>query len=93
MVMCIGAHFHYTESQVSPIINGCLNTVNYDSNTQLLWKLSDRTKFKNLIKEALGDPGNKDRPKIVDWLEVNPASIMKHPYVVACVHHGGANSY
>jgi hypothetical protein len=36
--MCMGAHFHYTESQVSAIINGFLNTVNCDSNTRFfLW--------------------------------------------------------
>jgi hypothetical protein len=79
----MGAHFHYTESQVSAIINGFLNTVNCDSSTRFFRRLSDRTKFKNVIEEALKDPRNKDRFKIVDWLEVNPAS----------VHHGGANSY
>jgi hypothetical protein len=92
-MMCMGTHFHYTESQVNAIINGFLSAANHDSNTQLLWKLSDKAKFANLIEEALKDPRDKDRFRIVDWLEVDPASIMKHPNVVAYIHHGGANSY
>jgi hypothetical protein len=91
--MSMGTHFHYTESQVNAAINGFLSAIIHDSNTQLLWKLSDKAKFEDQIEEGLKDPRDKDRFKIVDWLEADPASIMKHPNVVAYVHHGGANSY
>ena len=90
VVMCMGTHFHYTESQVTAIANGFLGAINHNSNIQFLWKLSDKAKFENLIKGVLED---KERFRIVDWIEANPASIMKHPNVIAYIHHGGANSY
>jgi len=93
VVMYMGTHFHYTESQVKAIIGGFLGGINHDSNTQLLWKLSDKSKFESLIEETLKDTRDKERFKIVDWLEADPASIMKHPNIIAYIHHGGANSY
>ena len=45
-----------------------------------------------MIEEALKNPRDKDRFRIVDWLEADPASIMKHLNVVACIYHGGATS-
>lgn len=93
VLMCMGTHFHFSESQVKAIIDGFLSAVNHDSNTQFLWKLPGQSKFENLMKEALKNPRDKERFKIVEWLDADPASIMKHPNVVAWVHHGGANSY
>ena len=93
VVMCMGTHVYYTESRVKAVINGFLGGINHDSNTQFLWKLSEKSKFESLIEETLKDPRDKDRFKIVDWLEADPASIMKHPNVIAYIHHGGANSY
>ena len=93
VMMCMGTHFHYTESQVKAVISGFLSAVGHDSNTQFLWKLSDKLKFEHLIEEVLKHPRDKERFKIVDWLEADPISIMKHPNVVAYIHHGGANSY
>ena len=89
----MGTHFYYTESQVKAIINGFLSGINHDSNTQILWKLSDKSKFEGLIEDELKDPRDKERFKIVEWFEVDPASIMKHSNVIAYIHHGGANSY
>ena len=93
VMMCMGTHFHHTESQVKAVISGFLSGINHDSDTQLLWKLSNKSNFEGLIEEALKDPRDKERFKIVDWFEADPASIMKHPNVIAYIHHGGANSY
>ena len=93
VMMCMGTHFHYTESHVKAVISGFLSGINHDSDTQLLWKLSDKSKFEGLIEEALRDPRDRERFKIVDWFEADPASIMKHPNVIVYIHHGGANSY
>ena len=46
-----------------------------------------------MTKSPLKDPRDKERFKIVDWLEADPASIMKHPNVIAYIHHGGANTF
>ena len=93
VIMSMGTHFRYTKSQVKAIINGFLSGINHDSNTQFLWKLSDRSELESLIEEVLKDPRDKERFKIVDWFEADPALIMKHPNVIAYIHHGGANSY
>lgn len=93
VLMCMGTHFHYSESQVKAVIKGFLGAVARDSNTQFLWKLSGKHKFEKLIDDALRDPRDRERFKIVDWLDADPASIMKHPNMIAWVHHGGANSY
>jgi hypothetical protein len=58
-----------------------------------LWEVSDKSRFGDLLEEALKDPRDGDRFKISEWLEADPTSIMKHPNVVAWIHHGGANSY
>jgi hypothetical protein len=86
MVACAGTHFHHTESRVNVVIDGFLSAANHDSDTQFF-------KFENVTEEALKNPRDNDRFRIVDWLEAEPASIMKHQKVVACIYHGGANSY
>ena len=93
VVMCMGTLFTYSESQVRAVINGFLIAANCHSDIQFLWKLSNKSKFEDLIEELLKDPVDKEKFRIVDWIEADPASIMKHPNVVAFVHHGGANSY
>ena len=62
---------------------GFLSAVARGSDAQLLWKLLNRSGFEDFLEEVLKDPMEAD----------SPASIMKHPNVVAWVHHGGANSY
>jgi hypothetical protein len=93
VLMSMGTHFHYSESQVEAVIQGFLNSVNHGSDTQLLWKLPDKPKFENVIKEALRDRRDRERFRIIEWFDADPASVMKHPSVVAWIHHGGANSY
>ena len=93
VLVCMGTHFHYSESQVKAVVLGFLSAVAHGSDTQLLWKLPNKSQFEDLFEEVLKDPRDRDRFRIVDWLEADPASIMKHPNVVAWVHHGGANSY
>ena len=93
VVMCMGSHFRYSESQVKAVVDGFLSAVDHDSNTQFLWKLPEKSKHDDLIAEALKNPRDRDRFRIANWLTVDPTSIMKHPNVVAWIHHGGANSY
>jgi len=89
----MGTHFFFTEAQVKAVVNGFLGVLNHDSDVQFLWKLPNKARFEDQIEETLRDTGDKERFRIVDWIEADPASIMKHPNVVAYVHHGGANSY
>lgn len=93
VLVCMGSHFKFSESQVKGVIHGLLSGAPRDSNTQFLWKLPNKAEFEDLVEEALKDPNDRDRFKIVDWLDADAASIMKHPNVIVWVHHGGANSY
>ena len=93
VLMCMGTHFHYSASQVKATLEGFLGAVSHGPDTQFLWKLPGKSDFEGLIEEVLRNPRDRNRFKIVSWLEADPASIMKHPNVVAWIHHGGANSY
>jgi len=93
VIMCMGTHFSYSESQAKAVIDGFLGAVDHGSNIQFLWKLRNKSRFENFINEALKNPRDKERVRIVNWFDADPTSIMNHPNVVAYIHHGGANSY
>lgn len=61
----------------------------------VLWKLKrdQGTPLDESLTDTLGDALNKDRMKIVEWLEVDPAHLLMLEGVVVSVHHGGANAY
>lgn len=71
---------------------------------QVLWKLKQQassyedasaedTAQNDEINEILGHDIAQGRVRIRAWLEPEPIEIMKTGFVVASVHHGGANSY
>jgi len=93
VMMCMGTHFRYTESQVRAVVSGFLSAVDHDCGIQFLWKLSGKEMFQSLIDELLADPRDRERFKIVDWIQADPFAVMKHPNVIVSIHHGGANSY
>ena len=93
VMMCMGTHYHYTESQVRAIVDGFLGAVGHDSRIQFFWKLSGKDRFEGVIDGLLANPKDRERFRIVDWIDADPAAVMDHPNVVASIHHGGANSY
>ena len=93
VMMCMGTHYHYTQSQVRAVINGFLSAVESNPRIQLFWKLSGRDKFEGVIEELLTDPKDRERFRIVDWIDADLAAVMDHPNVIVSIHHGGANSY
>ena len=58
-----------------------------------LLKFHEKAKFQHILDEELGSEQVKARFRIVDWIGADPVEVMKYNNVVACVHHGGANSY
>lgn len=87
----MGAHLTYTDTQVRAILRGFLTTL--DPKTRVLWKLPRHFSFKDIIDELLPEIEDKERFMIVDWIPVDPFSIMTHRNVLTLIHHGGANSY
>ena len=93
VMMCMGTHYCYTESQVRAVVNGFLGAVDRDSGIQFFWKLSGKDEFEDLIEELLANPRDRERFRIVDWIHADPAAVMNHSNVIVSIHHGGANSY
>lgn len=93
VMMCMGTHYHYTESQIHAVIDGFLSAVSRDSSIQFFWKLSAKDRFEGVIDKLLANPKDRERFRIVDWIDADPAAVMEHPNVVVSIHHGGANSY
>ena len=93
VMMCMGTHYHYSESQVRAVINGFLGAVDHDSGLPFFWKLSGRDRFESVLEELLANPKDQERFRIVDWIHADPAAVMNHPNVIVSIHHGGANSY
>jgi UDP:flavonoid glycosyltransferase YjiC (YdhE family) len=91
VLMSMGTHFTYTRAQVRAVLRGFL--IALDQKTRVLWKLPRNSSFNDIIDELLPGIEDKERFKIVDWIPVDPFSIMTHRNVMAFVHHGGANSY
>lgn len=91
VLMSMGTHFTYTQAQVRAILRGFLTALN--PKTRVLWKLPRQSSFKDIIDELLPEAEDKEQFMIVDWIPVDPYSIMTHRNVVTLVHHGGANSY
>ena len=91
VLMSMGTHFTYTETQVRAVLRGFLTAL--DPKTRVLWKLPRLSSFKDIIDELLPGTEDKERFMIVDWIPVDPFSVMTHKNVVTLIHHGGANSY
>ena len=91
VLMSTRTHFTYTKAQVRAVLRGFL--IPLDTKTRMLWKLPRHSSFNDIIDELLPGIGDKERFMIMDWIPVDPFSIMTHKNVVALVHHGGANSY
>lgn len=91
VLMSMGTHFTYTKAQVRAVLRGFLTAL--DPKTRVLWKLPHHSSFNDVINELLPGVEDKERFMIVDWIPVDPFSIMTHRDVMALVHHGGANSY
>lgn len=91
VLMSMGTHFTYTRAQVRAVLRGFLTAL--DFKTRVLWKLPQHSSFKDIIDELLPGAEDKGRFMILDWIPVDPFSIMTHKNVVTLVHHGGANSY
>lgn len=85
VMMCMGTHYHYTESQVRAVINGFLGAIDSNSRIQFFWKLSGRVSFEGMIGELLANPRDRQRFRIVDWIDADPAAVMAHPNLVTGV--------
>ena len=86
IMMCMGTHFSYSESQTRNIIRAFIaGTLPTD---QVLWKMRNKAKLQHVIDEELENESVKERFRIVEWIDADPGEVMKHKNVVVYVHHG-----
>ncbi|TRM59469.1 hypothetical protein BD626DRAFT_508407 [Schizophyllum amplum] len=91
VVMVLGSHIDYYESQARRVLEGLLGGAGQDR--QVLWKVKEVEQLKGVFDEMLRGEKNPGRVRIVKWLDAAPARVVEHENVVCYVHHGGANSY
>ena len=60
---------------------------------QVLWKLNCAGITDALIYTKLGKYLDSGRVRITEWLDSEPASVVRHPNIAVSVSHGGANSF
>ena len=74
VLMSIGTRFVHTQAQVRAILRGFLTAL--DLEMRVLWKLPHHSLFKDIIGELLPGAEDKEQFMIVDWIPVDPFSIM-----------------
>ncbi|KAI0976908.1 hypothetical protein F4678DRAFT_128756 [Xylaria arbuscula] len=88
----LGSLFTYSEHHATTMALA-LEEVLAKTDVQVLWKIApaeDVPEDFTLPAQKLIDQG---RLRVTKWLTVSPASILDTGYIVASVHHGGANCY
>lgn len=63
------------------------------TNVQVLWKFNKHGDYSDDLFTSLKPHLDSGRLKMEKWLTVDPASLLTSGYIVASVHHGGANCY
>lgn len=65
----------------------------YKTNVQIIWKFKKFTDFSDDYLKPVAPFLKSDRLRIVNWLNVDPTSLLNTGNIIASVHHGGSNCY
>ncbi|KAL7421422.1 hypothetical protein Q5752_004308 [Cryptotrichosporon argae] len=84
VLVSLGSHWRLTLEQAREVRAALDALLETRKGVQVLWKL-----------QLLGEDRvpSSDRLRVVDWLEADPAAIVRHENAVCSVSHGGSNSY
>jgi len=95
VIVNFGSHISFKKDYCASLARGLGTALQKHSKLRVLWKLKLQpgTSLDVDIIDALGPAWAEQRVKIVEWLDVSPATLLALPGVVASVHHGGANAY
>ncbi|KAF5319763.1 hypothetical protein D9758_018848 [Tetrapyrgos nigripes] len=85
----LGSHVISNADHIRELGGGLRILLSKFSDVQILWKIIADGE----VQAALTEVVDGYRMKVVDWLQVDPHSILYHPDVICSVHHGGANSF
>jgi hypothetical protein len=63
------------------------------TDVQMLWKFKKFGDFSDEYLRPITPYIDNGRLRLVNWLNVDPASLLNTGDIVASVHHGGSNCY
>lgn len=89
----LGTHFNSEEMPAVELAKGIDMVLNTVKNVQILWKLKFDWQNSNAFKKVLSGYIEAGDVLIVNWLDVDPVSILQTGCITTAVHHGGANSF
>ncbi|KAK0196224.1 putative UDP-glucoronosyl and UDP-glucosyl transferase [Armillaria mellea] len=92
MLVNLGTHAVFDENNACQLAKALRIVLDHDRSIQVLWKVKAHDDVKASLHDILGSDMAKGRVRIVDWLDVEPLAILRHPNLVCTVNHGGANS-
>ncbi len=95
VVVNFGSHYAPGRRHRESLAKGLGLVLNKYRDLRVIWKLKrdQGTPIGDSLTSELGNAWNEGRVKIVEWLEIEPAHLLKQKGVVVSVHHGGANAY
>lgn len=92
MLVNLGTHAVFDEDNTCQIATALHILLGHDRYVQVIWKLKAHDDVQTSLRDILGIYMEKGRVRIVDWLDVEPLAILRHPNLICTVNHGGANS-
>ncbi|PBK62377.1 UDP-Glycosyltransferase/glycogen phosphorylase [Armillaria solidipes] len=92
MLVNLGTHAVFDEDNTCQIATALHILLGHDRYVQVIWKLKVHDDVQTSLRDILGIYMEKGRVRIVDWLDVEPLAILRHPNLICTVNHGGANS-
>ncbi|KAI3340727.1 hypothetical protein F4824DRAFT_452008 [Ustulina deusta] len=89
----LGSLFTYSEHHATTMALALEEVLAKKTDVQVLWKMAKAEDVPDNYTLPVKNIIDQGRLKVTNWLTVSPASILDTGYVVASVHHGGANCY
>lgn len=92
LLINLGSSVIYSLEQANVMAEALRHTLVRFPGTKALWKLRTNAEDSTYIHAAVDAylEGLGERVRIVDWLTVDPVSLLETGYIVASVHHGGS---
>ena len=88
----LGSLFTYTEDRAKTMALA-IHYMLAETGVQVIWKMAKEGTYSDDYLGSLQGYIDHGRLRITEWLGANPASLLETGYVIASIHHGGANCY
>jgi hypothetical protein len=93
ILICLGSHVQTPENDAMQMVRAIKIVLTNYPDIHVLWKLRYDWESSPRVKAILGPLVYSDKVRVVSWIQPEIISLLESGYVVAYVHHGGANSF